>query len=55
VVSHVVRLDAGPLGIATDPRRSRQRVACAPRLQALVTHETRVMVPEMAAYEVRRE
>jgi hypothetical protein len=55
VVSHVVRLDAGPLGIATHPRRSRQRIACAQWIQALVTHETRVMVPEMADYEVRRE
>jgi hypothetical protein len=55
VVRHVVRVDAGPLGIATHPRRSRQRIACAPWIQAHVTHETRVMVPEMANDDVRRE
>ena len=55
MVSHVVRLDAGPLGIATNPRRSRQSVACAQWLQALVTHGTRVMVPEIADDDVRRE
>jgi hypothetical protein len=55
VVSHVVLLDAGPLGIATNPRRSRQSVACAQWLQALVTHGARVIVPEIADYEVRRE
>jgi hypothetical protein len=55
VVSHVVLLDAGPLGLATNPRRSRQSVACAQWVQALVTHGTRVIVPEIADYEVRRE
>ena len=55
MVSHVVRLDAGPLGIATNPRCLRQRVACAYWLQALVTHGTRVMVPDMADDERRRE
>jgi hypothetical protein len=52
MVSHVVLFDAGPLGIATNPRRSRQSVACAQWLQALGTH---VIVPETADYEVRRE
>lgn len=55
MVSQVVLLDAGPLGIATNPRRSRQSVACAQWLQASVTHGTRVIVPEIADYEVRRE
>ena len=55
MVSHVVLLDAGPLGLATNPRRSRQSVACAQWVQALVTHGTRVIVPEIADYEVRRE
>jgi predicted nucleic acid-binding protein len=55
VVSNVVLLDAGPLGIATNPRRSRQSVAHAQWLQALVTHGTRIIVPEIADYEVRRE
>ncbi len=55
MVSNVVLLDAGPLGLATNPRRSRQSVACAQWVQALVTHGTRVIVPEIADYEVRRE
>jgi hypothetical protein len=55
VVSHTVLLDAGPLGLVTNPRRSRQSVACAQWLQALVRHGSRVLVPESADYEVRRE
>ena len=55
MVSHTVLLDAGPLGLMTDPRRSRQSVACAQWLQALVRHGSRVLVPEVADYEVRRE
>jgi predicted nucleic acid-binding protein len=54
-VKQVVLLDAGPLGLVTNPRRSRQSVACAQWLQALVARGTRVMVPEIADYEVRRE
>ncbi len=34
MVSHVVLLDAGPLGFAANPRRSRQSVACGHWLQA---------------------
>jgi predicted nucleic acid-binding protein len=55
VVSHVVLLDAGPLGIAINPRHSRHSVACAQWLQAFVAHRTHVIVPEIADYEVRRE
>lgn len=55
MVSRVVLLDAGPLGLATNPRRSKQGVACAEWIEALVTHGTRVVVPEIADYEVRRE
>jgi predicted nucleic acid-binding protein len=55
VVSHTVLLDAGPLGLVTNPRRARQSVACAQWLQALVRHGSRVLVPEIADYEVRRE
>jgi len=54
-VSQVVLLDAGPLGLVTNPRRSQQSIACAQWLQALVAHGSRVIVPEIADYEVRRE
>jgi len=48
-------LDTGPLGLVSNPRRSPQSVACAQWLQALVTRDIRVIVPEIADYEVRRE
>jgi predicted nucleic acid-binding protein len=54
-VSQVVLLDTGPLGLVTNPRRSPQSVACAQWLQALVARGIRVIVPEIADYEVRRE
>ena len=54
-MSQVVLLDTGPLGLVTNPRRSPQSVACAQWLQALVAHSIRVIVPEIADYEVRRE
>lgn len=51
----VVLLDAGPLGLVTNPRRSPQSAACATWLQSLVTAGVRVVIPEIADYEVRRE
>jgi len=54
-VSQAVLLDAGPLGLATNPRRSQQSLACATWLQSLITAGVRVVIPEIADYEVRRE
>ena len=54
-MSQVVLLDAGPLGLVTNPRRSPQSTACAAWLQSLVTAGVRVVIPEIADYEVRRE
>lgn len=54
-MSQVVLLDAGPLGLVTNPRRSPQSAACATWLQLLVTAGVRVVIPEIADYEVRRE
>ena len=54
-MSRVVLLDAGPLGLVTNPRRSLQSVACTRWLQSLVAGGTRVYLPEIADYEVRRE
>lgn len=48
-------LDAGPLGLVTNPRRSAQSLSCAQWLRELVTSGGRVIVPEIADYEVRRE
>ena len=54
-MSPVVLLDSGPLGLATNPARSPASVACAQWLQRLVVGGTRVILPEIADYEVRRE
>ncbi len=54
-MSQAVLLDAGPLGLVTNPRRSLQSAACAAWLQSLVTAGVRVVIPEIADYEVRRE
>jgi predicted nucleic acid-binding protein len=55
LVSRVVFLDAGPLGLVTNPRRSPQGDACAKWLYSLVAGGERLVVPEIADYEVRRE
>jgi predicted nucleic acid-binding protein len=54
-VSRVVLLDAGPLGLATNPKRSPLNNACNQWVQALIQKGVRVIVPELADYEVRRE
>ncbi len=55
MVASVVLLDAGPLGLVTNPNPSPQALACTLWLQTLVLAGTRVIVPEIADYEVRRE
>lgn len=54
-MSRAVLLDAGPLGLVTNPRRSQKSTACARWLQGLVAGGARVILPEIADYEVRRE
>jgi predicted nucleic acid-binding protein len=54
-VSRVVLLDAGPLGLVTNPNHSPQSFACAQWLQGLVAGGVRVIIPEIADYEIRRE
>lgn len=55
MVSRVIILDAGPLGLVTNPRLSAESVACAQWLQTHITAGIRVIIPEIADYEVRRE
>lgn len=55
MVSNVVLLDAGPLGLVTNPKRSGKSVDCAQWLQSLVSAGVRVLIPEIADYEIRRE
>lgn len=50
-----VVLDTGPLGFASNPRRSPESEACRLWLRGLVARGVRVVVPEIADYELRRE
>lgn len=50
-----VLLDAGPLGLITNPKQSAQATLCAQWLRSLLARNVRVIVPEIADYEVRRE
>jgi predicted nucleic acid-binding protein len=54
-VSRVVFLDAGPIGLVTNPKLSPESTLCTRWLQALIISDSRVIIPEIADYEVRRE
>jgi predicted nucleic acid-binding protein len=55
-VSRVIILDAGPLGLITNPKLSAESVVCAQWLQTHITSgRSRIIIPEIADYEVRRE
>ncbi len=51
----VIILDTGPLGLVTNPKLSPESTACAQWLQAHLKLGNRVLIPEIADYEVRRE
>jgi len=48
-------LDTGPLGTVSNPKSSPDGDACKAWLERLVARGARVVVPEIADYEVRRE
>jgi predicted nucleic acid-binding protein len=54
-VSQIIVLDTGPLGLVTNPKLSTESAACAQWLQIHITVGNRVIIPEIADYEVRRE
>ncbi|WP_366934013.1 nuclease [Nostoc sp. NMS9] len=54
-MSQVILLDSGPLGLVTNPKLSAESLACTQWLQLLVSSGSRVIIPEIADYEVRRE
>src|SRR2546430_2658113 len=54
-MSTVVVLDTGPLGLVTNPKQTGENLACYQWLEGLVVQERRIIVPEIADYEVRRE
>ncbi len=55
MVIQAIVLDAGPIGIITNPNLSPQSVACNQWLQSHVKLGNRIIIPEIADYEVRRE
>lgn len=50
-----VLLDAGPLGMISNPNASITNSACYQWMESLVLKGDEVLVPEIADYEVRRE
>src|SRR5438445_674519 len=54
-MSDAVLLDATPLGILCHPRNPPQVMACRQWVADLLAAGRRVIVPEVADYEVRRE
>ena len=54
-MSRVIFLDAGPLGLATNPVRSPEVEAILVWLDTLLAAGNRIVVPAIADYEVRRE
>jgi predicted nucleic acid-binding protein len=51
----IVLLDAGPLGLVTNPRATLENQQSKQWLATLLAHGVQVLVPEIADYEVRRE
>ncbi len=51
----IVLLDAGPLGLAANPGGNLMSRQCKQWLTELVLGGVRVMIPEIADYEMRRE
>jgi len=54
-MSLIVLLDAGPLGMITNPKSSPENEACKNWLASLAYNAVEVMIPEIADYEVRCE
>jgi hypothetical protein len=54
-MSMIVLLDAGPLGMITNPRSSPENEACKNWLASLAYNSVEIVIPEIADYEVRRE
>jgi predicted nucleic acid-binding protein len=54
-MSMVILLDAGPLGLITNPRASQEGRECNQWLESLAMKEIQIKIPEIADYEVRRE
>lgn len=51
----IVLLDAGPLGMISNPKASPVNRECYEWMESLATRGARICVPEIIDYEVRRE
>ena len=54
-MSRLIVLDSGPLGLLTNPRRTSEVIACDRWLRSILDGGSRLVVPEIADYEIRRE
>lgn len=54
-MNRVIVLDTGPVGMITNPNAAGVNRECYQWLESLILQGTRVWVPEIADYEVRRE
>ncbi|MBK5295076.1 MAG: nuclease [Acidobacteriia bacterium] len=54
-MSLIVLLDAGPLGMITNPKSSPENEACKNWLASLASTGAEIVIPEITDYEVRRE
>ena len=54
-MSIIVLLDAGPLGMISNPKATAVNRECYEWVESLVVNGAQVFVPEIADYEVRRE
>jgi predicted nucleic acid-binding protein len=54
-MSMIILLDAGPLGLITNPRASQETRECNQWLESLASKGILVKIPEIADFEVRRE
>ncbi|HEY3135147.1 MAG TPA: hypothetical protein VGL29_03755 [Blastocatellia bacterium] len=54
-MSKIVLLDAGPLGMISNPNATGVNLECYTWMEALIVNGFQVRVPEIADYEVRRE
>ncbi len=54
-MSIVIFLDAGPLGLITNPKASQETLECNQWLESLAIKGIQVKIPEIADFEVRRD
>ena len=54
-MNEIVLLDAGPLGMISNPSATPANLECYNWMESLIMSGCRVIVPEIADYEVRRE